>query len=169
MRNIILLAVLICGLTAGYFVGSFRGRDAIEALKKEKETMATLEKERASIEANLKKDIASLEQKRNSEMSKAREEFDANSAKWEKSKANLDATIKKQNAMLVSTNRDIDALSGKLSTATGADKAKLEADIARLRQQAQDIQVEADGTRCLQTKAPHDVIEALGNQGAGKK
>lgn len=162
MRNVILFLVLSCGIIAGYYVGSYRGRDAIEALAKEKALQATLKKDHDAIQAGLQQKLGAVEEKRKNELDEAQKKYQSESAQWEKSKANLDATIKKQTAQLANTNRDIDTLVKKLPTATGAERAKLEAEIARLRQQAQSIQVEADGTRCLQVQAPHDVIDALG-------
>ncbi len=161
-RNIILLIVLVSGLVAGYFVGSYKGREAMEALEKEKALQETLKKDHDAIQAGLQQKLGAVEDQRKSQLEEAQKKYQDQSAQWEKSKANLDATIKKQTVLLANTNRDIDSLVKKLPTATGAERAKLEAEIARLRQQAQSIQVEADGTRCLQVQAPRAVIDALG-------
>jgi small-conductance mechanosensitive channel len=166
LRNLVLLLVLVLGLVSGYFLGDYRGSQAIATLKEAAETGKTVEKEREARMVALKKDLDDINAKYTRDMEASRRDFQARTAEWQRTKVGLDETIKRQNARLAASSKNIDDLKVRLAGASGAEKTRLEEEIARMQKQRSDLQRELDGTRCLQTPVPRSVLDALGGAAA---
>ena len=162
MRNFVLLLVLVCGLASGYFIGDWRGKDARKALEMAIETGKTLEREREAAIVALKKDLDDINAKYRRDMEANRKDYETRSIAWDRTKAELDKTIKRQTEKLAESNRNIDDLTAKLGGSVGAEKERLKQEIARLRKQNAELQREAEGNRCLKTQVPRSVLDALG-------
>lgn len=162
MRNLVLLLMLVCGLVTGYFIGDYRGKDARKALEKAVETGKALERDREAAIVALKKDLDDINAKHERDIELSRKDFEARRAEWGRAKVGLDATIKRQTGKLAEANRNIDDLATKLGGSVGAEKERLEQEIARLRKSRDDLQREVEGNRCLKTQIPRSVVDALG-------
>lgn len=161
MKNLLLLLVLVCGLAAGYFVGDYRGKEARLALEKAIETGRTVEREREAALLALKKELDEINTKYRHDLDASRQDYAARSAEWERAKAGLDETIRRQSDKLAAANRNIEQLTSRLGASSGPERERLEQEIARLRKQSAELQRELEGNRCLKTAVPRSVLEAL--------
>jgi chromosome segregation ATPase len=161
MRNFILLLVLVSGLLAGYFIGDYRGRDAREALGKAIETGKTLEAERMTTISRLKTELESIDEKHRQELAAIRKDNDARMAGWHRTKSDLANTITHTTATLAESDNRLKSLISQRDSASGAEKAKIELEIARLQKERENLRQESAGDACLQARAPHSVFEAL--------
>lgn len=130
MRNFILLLVLVSGLLAGYFIGDYRGRDARETLGKAIETGKTLEAERMTTISRLKTELESINEKHRQELAATRKDNDARMAGWRRTKSDLANTITHTTATLAESDNKLKSLISQRDSASGADKAKIELEIA---------------------------------------
>lgn len=162
MRNFVLLLVLGCGMASGYFVGDYRGKEARAALEKAIAMGMALDREREAVIASLRKDLADIDAKYQRDLEASRRDYEARSVEWQRAKAGLDETIRRQTARIAAANQDLEKLRGQLDGATGDERVKLEQEIARLRKVRADLQRELDGNRCLGTPVPQSVFDALG-------
>lgn len=161
MRNFILLLVLVSGLLAGYFIGDYRGRDAREALGKAIETGKTLEAERMTTISRLKTELEGINEKHRQELAAVRKDNNAKVAGWRRTKSNLANTITHTTATLAESDNRLKSLISQRDSASGAEKPKIELEIARLQKEREDLRQESAGDACLQARAPHSVFEAL--------
>jgi len=161
MKNIVLLLVLVTSLLAGYFVGDYRGKDAREALKKAIETGKTLDSERDTAITKLKTELDGISEKHQQEIAAIRKDNDAKVAEWRRTKQSMENTIKLTTAKLAASDDQMKSLVSQRGSATGAEKARLDMEIERLKKEQASLRQEIEGGTCLQTKVPHSVFDAL--------
>jgi hypothetical protein len=161
MRNFILLLVLVSGLLAGYFIGDYRGRDAREALGKAIETGKTLDAERMTTISRLKTELEGIGEKHRQELAAIRKDYDAKVARWRRTRSDLAQSITHTTASLAESDNRLKSLISQRDSASGAEKAKIEQEIARLQKEREDLRQENAGDACLQARAPRSVFEAL--------
>ena len=161
MKNFILLLVLVSGLLAGYLVGDYRGRDAREALDKAIETGRTLDAERMTAISRLKTELEGIDAEHRQELAAIRRESDSRMARWRSTKSNLPGAINHAAAALAESDDRLTLLATQRDRASGAEKTRLEREIARLRTEQETLRQESTGNACLQARAPHSVFEAL--------
>ena len=164
MRNILLLLVLVCGLVAGYFIGSYSGKDARETLADEIKKGKLLDDELTKANEQLKQELEAVNDKHKLEIDTLRKDYDAKKGEWQHSKAALDETIKRLSGDLGKHKTTLADLKKKLGASTSeADKKRLQAEIDRLNQVIAAGQQELDGNLCLKVKVPQRVLDALGS------
>jgi hypothetical protein len=161
MNKYILLLVLFSGLLAGYFIGDYRGKDAREALNKAIETGKTLESERETAITKLKTELEGINEKHQQEISAIRKDNDARVAEWRRTKDGLENTIKLTTAKLTASDVRLKSLVSQRDGATGADKTRLDQEIARLKNEQLGLRQEIEGSACLQARVPNSVFDAL--------
>ena len=161
MNKYILLLVLVAGLLAGYFVGDYRGRDAREALNKAIETGKTLDSERETAITQLKTELEGINEKHQREIAVMRKDNDAKLAEWRRTKESLENTIKLTTAKLAAADGQMKSLVSQRDGATGAENARLDLEIERLKKEQANLRQEIEGSACLQARIPHGVFDAL--------
>lgn len=161
MRNLILLLVLVSGLVAGYFVGDYRGKAARQALEQAIETGKALEAERQQTLSKLKADLDAINQKHDQALDAIRQEAEAKTAQWQRTKAELDDTIKRQNAKAGELGKKLADATTRRDGAAGAEKERLGQEVERLRAELERVTRERDGNACLATRVPSSVLDAL--------
>lgn len=161
MRNLTLLLVLVSGLLSGYLIGDFRGKDAREALQKAIETGKTLDADRETTIARLKTELDGINAKHHRELDAIRKISDAKAAEWRRTKDGLDDDIRLSTAKLAASDTRLKALTTRRDAASGADRARLDQEIERLRNERDELRREIEGSACLQARVPHGVFDAL--------
>jgi chromosome segregation ATPase len=170
MRNFILLLALISGLLAGYLIGDYRGKDARESLKKAVETGKTLASEHESAITKLKTELDGINDKHHSELEAIRKENESRMTAWRRTKDGLDDKIKRSSAQLAESDSKLKSLVTQRDNASGANQARLDLEIERLRKEREDLRREIEGNACLQIRVPHSVSTALNEaHAAGRK
>jgi Skp family chaperone for outer membrane proteins len=169
MRNITLLLVLLSGLLAGYLIGDYRGKEARTALEKAIATGKTLEQERQTAITQLKTELDGINEKHNQELQKIRKDNAYKTAEWQRTKQGLDDKIKLSTAKLSESETRLKSLTPQSNSASGAERAKLEQEIAHLRQEQNVLRNEIEGNSCLQAHVPQSVFTALNETNVGVK
>ena len=161
MKNFILLLVLVSGFLSGYLIGDFRGKAARETLNKAIETGKTLDSERDAAITRLKTELDGINAKHHRELEAIRKISDTKAAEWRRTKDGLDDNIKLATAKLAVSDSRLKSLVAQRDAAAGADKAKLDVEIERLRKERDELRREIEGSACLQARVPHGVFDAL--------
>lgn len=161
MRNFILLLVLVSGFLAGYFIGDYRGKDAREALDKAIETGKSLDAERMTAISRLKTELEGIGEKHRQELAAMRKDNDTRVAKWRRTRSDLAQSITHTTVTLAESDNRLRSLINQRDSANGAEKAKIELEIAHLQKERKDLRQEIAADSCLQARVPHSVFEAL--------
>ncbi len=166
MKNLTLLLVLVSGLLAGYLVGDYRGRHAREALQQAIETGKTLDIERQTALAQLKRELDGISASHQQELEAIRHRSATREAAWHRARSLPGEQAKRLEAQLAAADARLGTLVARRNTATGNEQVSLDQQIVRLRQERDDLRSEIEGHACLQTRLPHAVAEALNETGA---
>ncbi len=166
MRNFTLLLVLISGFLSGYLINGYLNKDAREALKKAVETGKTLDSEREAAISKLKTELDDINEKHHRELEAIRKDNESRAAGWRRAKDSLDDNLKRSTAKLAESDTRLKSLTSQRDAASGADKAKLNLEIERLRKERDDLRREIEGSECLQARVPHSVFDALNEANA---
>lgn len=150
----------------GYLIGDYRNKDAREALKKAFETGKTLDSEREASISKLKTELDRINEKHHRELEAIRKDNESREAGWRHAKDRLDDNIKRSTARLAESDTQLKSLVSQRDAASGADRAKLNLDIERLRKERDDLRREMEGSACLQARVPHSVFDALNEANA---
>jgi hypothetical protein len=169
MNKFILLLVLVSGFLSGYLIGDYRGKDAREALRKATETGITLDSEREAAITKLKTELDGINEIRHREIEAIRKCHDSSLAGWRRAKDGLDEKIKRSSAKLADSDTRLKTLIARRDAASGADRARLNLEVERLRKERDDVQREIEGNTCLQARIPQSVSEALNETIAAEK
>ena len=161
MNKYILLLVLISGILSGYLIGDYRNKDAREALKKALETGKTLDTEREAAITRLKTELDSITNRHRRELEAIRKSNAAKIAEWRRARDGLNDQIKHSSARLAASDNRLKTLAARRDAASGAERTKLDLEMANLRKERDDLQREIEGNACLQTRVPLSVSEAL--------
>ena len=166
MKNLTLLLVLTSGLLAGYMIGDYRGKDARESMQKVIATGKTLATAREETIAQLKTELNGINEKHLRELAAIRKDYEVKTITWRRSKAALRQDIKRSNARFSENESRLQSLAMQRDSASETDRARLEAEIARLKKQQAELRDQIEGNACLQVQVPHKVYEALNGAAA---
>jgi hypothetical protein len=161
MNKYILLLVLISGVLSGYLIGDYRGKDARETLKNALATGRTLVAERETAIARLKTELDGINDKHRRELASIRKNNYAKIAKWQHIKDGLDDKINFTSAKLTASDNHLKMLSTLRDAASGAERSKLDLEIATLRKERDVLRREIESNACLKARVPNSVFEAL--------
>ena len=161
MKNLVLLLVLVAGFLSGYLIGDYRGKAARETLQKAIETGKTLDADRNTAIARLRTELDGVYDRHRRELEAIRKSSDAGAAEWRRTKDGLDDDIRLSTARLVVSETRLKSLVAQRDTTSGADRARLDLEIARLRKERDELRREIEGSACLQARVPHGVFDAL--------
>lgn len=153
--------IIISCLVTGYVIGDYRGSQAREALQQTIVKGQAVERELQQANAELKGELAVVEEGYRQDMDKLRGEYTRASAEWQRTRQGLDGALKLQKAKLAELNGGLDELIARLGGAEGAEKVLLEQKVAILRSDIERLLREVNGNSCLQTRVPTSVVETL--------
>ncbi|MBI5890682.1 MAG: hypothetical protein HZB47_08395 [Nitrosomonadales bacterium] len=161
MNKFILLLVLVSGFLSGYLIGDYRGKDARETLQRALATGKMLDADRENAITQLQVELDGINDKHRRELEAIRKRNASQSADWRRARDRLDDRIKRSAAQLAASDARMQTLVAQRDAASGADKARLDQEIGRLRRERDDLQREIDGSACLQARVPPSVVNAL--------
>jgi hypothetical protein len=95
-----------------------------------------------------------------------RKSSDLKAAAWRHAKDGLDKNIRRSAATLAASDGKLQSLVAQRDAAAGADQARLELEIGRLRKERDELRREIEGSACLQARVPHSVFDALSEANA---
>ena len=171
MRNLVLLIVALLAGAAGWYVGSWSGRDAIQALAKAKALGEQAQVEHDKAIKGLNDRLAGL----GAEYAQGKKSLEDAHAQAEREFAAVlagrDQRIADLGRVRSSTQTQLAGLKQALAnagtgTGTGAgatpqDRARLQADIARLEKQVADQQTLIAGLECSKVAVPSELLAPL--------
>ncbi len=169
MRNLVLLIVALLAGAAGWYVGSWSGRDAIQALAKAKalgeqaqtahdQAVKGLNDRLAGLGAEYAQGKKSLEDAH----AQAEREFAAVLAGRDQRIADLGRVRSSTQTQLAGLKQALaNAGTGTGAGATPQDRARLQADIARLEKQVADQQTLIAGLECSKVAVPSELLAPL--------
>ncbi len=171
MRNLVLLIVALLAGAAGWYVGSWSGRDAIQALAKAKalgeqaqtahdQAVKGLNDRLAGLGAEYAQGKKSLEDAH----AQAEREFAAVLAGRDQRIADLGRVRSSTQTQLAGLKQALANAGTGTGTGAGAtpqDRARLQADIARLEKQVADQQTLIAGLECSKVAVPSELLAPL--------
>lgn len=162
MRNLILLLVLVAGGVTGYFIGSYRGKAAIEALAAVKQAALQEKAEADKTVKALEEKMAGLSTEHKNELDKIESDYRQQLAKLGDALAGKEKKLKELSAQIDSNRQEIDRLRNTaLSTTDPAERQKLLDQIAQLEKANRNLQSGVDGFRCLSVAIPDEIVRQL--------
>lgn len=163
MKYLVLLIIMALSGAAGWYGGSWRGRDAIQALAKEKAMAEQAVAARDKVEGELKQNLAKLtadyqqgQAQRDAEHAKARSDLTVALASRDKTIADLgrvrdtrqsEIARLKQQAELVGTSPE--------------ERLRLQAEIDRLKRDVADKETQIAGFECSKVPVPGPLLAPL--------
>lgn len=162
MRNLLLLIVIVLAGGAGWYGGSWKGRDAIQALAKVKEVGQQAQAEHDKAVQDLKQSTANLL----TDYQKGQKARDAAHAR-EKSKldaelANRDKTIAALRNERQGKQTEIERIEVRLAGTTfSEERLRLRDEIARLKKDLAEKQAQIDGFECTKMLVPAQLLTPL--------
>lgn len=163
MQNLIYLIILVLAGGAGWYAGSWKGRDAIEALDKAKAVGEQAIAERDKLDRDLKQNLARL----TSEFETVRQQRDAEHAKVTSeltgALAQRDKTIADLNRVRDSSRAAIRRNEGLIKDASTSaeERQRLQAENARLKQEVADKETQIAGFECSKVPVPAPLLSPL--------
>lgn len=163
MQNLIYLIILVLAGGAGWYAGSWKGRDAIEALDKAKAVGEQAIAERDKLDRDLKQNLARL----TSEFETVRQQRDAEHAKVTSeltgALAQRDKTIADLNRVRDSSRAAIRRNEGLIKDASTSaeERQRLQAENARLKQEVADKETQIAGLECSKVPVPAPLLSPL--------
>lgn len=171
MRNLVLLIVALLAGAAGWYGGSWSGRDAIQALAKAKALGEQAQAEHAKAVKGLNDQLAGLgadyaQGKKSLEdaHAQAKREFSTVLAGRDQRIADLGrvrTTTQTQLAGLKQALANAGTGTGTAGGATAQDRERLQADINRLEKQVADQQTLIAGLECSKVAVPGELLAPL--------
>ena len=162
MQKLVLFIVLAVAAGCGYFVGSWSGRDAKEALTRIEASAKLSDAEYKKTTQALTEKLASLDSEHEKEKQKINDDFKQQKNAFDAAVASRDTRI----ADLVKTRAGIQADIAKAQARLAAAKTVEEtraaqADIGKLEKQEQVVVVTVEGEQCAAVKVPPSLLAAL--------
>lgn len=162
MQNLIYLILIVLSAGAGWFGGSWSGRDAKQALEAARKSGQAAETQRAAMQSELDNKLKAIKADHDAEIAKYDARFDAATTDWNRKLADRDNKILALNTSAKSFRQRADELTRQLGSAkTPEEVARLKAEIAALQGKAQAAEVESLGNVCSKTPVPADLLAGL--------
>jgi chromosome segregation ATPase len=163
MQKLIYLIIMALAGSAGWYAGSWKGRDALQALDKAKAAGEQAVAERNQIERELKQNTARL----TSEFEQAQRARDAMHVKLtdelNAALAGRDKTIVELGRARDSRQAEIRRLSSQVADAatTPEERQRLQAEIDRLSREVKDKETQIAGFECSKVPVPAPLLSPL--------
>ncbi|MDO9285519.1 MAG: hypothetical protein Q7U26_11515 [Aquabacterium sp.] len=163
MQNLIYLIIMALAGGAGWYAGSWKGRDAIEALDKAKAVGEQAIAERDQLDRDLKQRVARLtsefqqgQQQRDAEHAKVKDELTGALAQRDKTIAALGRARDSSQATIRSNEARLQD-----ATTSAEERQRLLADNARLKQEVADKETQIAGFECSKVPVPAPLLTPL--------
>jgi len=163
MKYLVLLIIMALSGAAGWYGGSWRGRDAIQALEKEKEMAKQATAARDKVEGELKQSLAKLsadyqqgQAQRDAEHAKARSDLTAALAGRDKTIAELGRARDGRQAEIARLKQQADQ-----AGTTPEERQRLQAEIDRLKRDVADKETQIAGFECSKVPVPAPLLAPL--------
>ncbi len=167
MGKLVLLIAMVLAGAAGYYIGSWSGRDALQALSKAKDLGAQAQAEHDKAMKSLQDKVAGMtsdyeqgKQKLAADHQQAKSEFTATLAKRDE----RIAALGKSNTGTVTQLAAARAAAASASANTGttpAEKARLQAEIDRLEKEVAAQKTLIAGLECSKVPVPEELLAPL--------
>jgi uncharacterized protein YgiM (DUF1202 family) len=163
LRNIIILVLMVVSGIAGYYIGSHKGRDAIEALEKIKSATAQEQQAHDAAQNELKNRISELEKNYQEEKQKLVEAHEKQNAEWDEIKADKDKRIAELSGAISSNQNVIQHLIQVEATKQvgSKERSRLDSQIAKLEKEESDEKTAISGEKCVDTVVPFEIVKML--------
>jgi small-conductance mechanosensitive channel len=163
MQNLIYLIIMALAGGAGWYAGSWKGRDAIEALDKAKAVGEQAIAERDKLDRDLKQSLARLtsefqqgQQQRDAEHAKVKDELTGALAQRDKTIAALGRARDSSRAAIRSNEARIQD-----AGTSAEERQRLLAENARLKQEVADKETQIAGFECSKVPVPAPLLSPL--------
>ena len=163
MQKILLLVVAILAGLGGWYVGSWKGRDAIQALDKAKDLGQQAEAAQAKTQKALDKQIADLTQQFQSSQKKLEDEHSQAKAEFATVLAGRDKRIADLGKTRSVTQTRIVTLEASAAQPgiSAEERARLQTEIDRLKKEVDDQKVLIAGLECSKVAVPAELLAPL--------
>lgn len=163
MNYLVWLIVMALAGAAGWWGGSWRGRDALAALAQAKEMAGQAVAERDRIQADLGKTVAQLkaefqqgQAQRDAEHAKARDELARTLAGRDKTIAELGRARDGRQTEIARLRQQADA-----AGTSAEERARLQSEIERLKRDVADKETQIAGFECSKVPVPAPLLAPL--------
>jgi len=163
MQNLIYLIIMALAGGAGWYGGSWQGRDAITALGQAKAVGAQAIAERDKLQLDLKQELARL----TGEFQQGQQQRDTDHAiqatALKTALASSDKTVTELRRVQSGKQTEITRLAAQaadLATAP-AERLRLQAEVARLQREVQDRETQIAGFECSKVAVPAELLSPL--------
>ena len=163
MRNLVLLIVMVLAGGAGWYAGSWSGRDAISALAKAKAVGEAAQSEHDKTVKGLNQKLAGM----NSDFEQGQKKLADDHAQ---AKAEFNATLAQRDQRISDLGKQRSATQTRIVTlretvaapgASAEDKARAQAEITRLEKLVADQKTLIAGLECSKEKVPDELLAPL--------
>ena len=162
MQNLVYLIIIALAGGAGWYAGSWSGKDAKQALEAAQKAGEEIKVSRDKIQGELDNKILALTTTHDTQVQQIRSKFDSESAEWKTLLASRDARIVALNSSAKSFRQQADELTRQLGSAKSPEESyALKARIAALEGQAKLAEVEIKGVECSAQSVPNDMLAKL--------
>lgn len=163
MRNLVLLLAMAAAGVAGYFLGSWSGRDAKEALARVEAAARESEAQYQKTTKDLQAMLAALGSEHEQATQKIKDEFKQQEAAFASAVKARDQRIVELQRARQGIQAEIADAKARLAAAKGeADRKAAEAEVGRLQKQEQVVVATVEGEQCANVKVPPSLLAALG-------
>ncbi len=169
MQNLIYLLIMALAGGAGWYGGSWRGRDAINALQQAKVVGQQAIVERDKLQAELQQTVTRL----TSEFQQGQQARDAAHAQQA---SQLNAALASRDKKIVELGRsrdgkqaDIVRIQAQINSSSTApdERQRLQAEVNRLSQEVRDKETQIAGFECTKVAVPAELLLPLQRSGLG--
>lgn len=163
MQNLVYLIIMVLAGGAGWYGGSWKGRDAIAALDQAKAVGEQAIAERDKLQTELKQSLAKL----TSEFEQGQQLRDAEQAKvtvaLNTALAGRDKTIDGLRRMTAGKQSEIQRITAQIADKATApsDLPRLQAEIERLNKEVKDKETQIAGFECSKVPVPAELLQPL--------
>ena len=163
MQNLIYLVIMALAGGAGWYGGSWKGRDAITALGQAKAVGAQAVAERDKLQLDLKQELARL----TGEFQQGQQQRDTDHVKQatalKTALASSDKTITELRRVQSGKQTEITRLAAQAAdqATAPAERLRLQAEVARLQREVQDRETQIAGFECSKVAVPAELLSPL--------
>ncbi len=158
MKYVAIIVAMVAGIT-GYYIGSFRGKSAIEELASVKEAAKQEKAESDKTITALKESIAGLAAEHKSELDKLETQYKQQRAKLDETLAHKEKKISDMAARMNANGQETSRLRLNAGSATDpAEKQKLHERVAQLESEKRNLASNVAGLKCLSAAVPDEIL-----------
>ena len=162
MQNLVYLIIMALAGGAGWYAGSWSGKDAKQALEAAQKAGEEIKVSRDKIQGELDSKILALTTSHDTQVQQIRSKFDSESVEWKTLLASRDTRIVALNSSAKTFRQQADDLTRQLGSAKSLEESNaLKARIAALEGQAKRAEVEIKGVECSAQAVPNDMLAKL--------